>query len=147
MCILLPDSARIRGRQHRRAVRTALRFAPAPYARERLAKTLVVEGFEEIVDRTHFKRLERVMVVGGDENDERQGLGIERSSQRHPIHRVDLDIEEQQMRRPGKDRLKRRPAFAVFPHDVQVRLARAVLTQGAPRRRLIVNDDYIHHGQ
>ena len=39
--------------------------------RERLLETIAAERLEQVVERVHFERAQRVLVVGGDEDDRR----------------------------------------------------------------------------
>ena len=119
------------------AVEAAGRLVAAAHARHGRLEARIVEGLEQVVDRAHLERLERVVVVGGDEHDQRQRLRVERARQCHAGHRVHLDVEEQQLRRLAPDRLEGRARVAVLPDHVEVGLALAALAHacGVPPAR------------
>ena len=153
----LPSSASTRGRPLRRGptaldarqqgierlltLRRVLHLPPTADPLERALEALFVEGLEQVVHRAHLEGLERVLIVGGDENDERQCTRVERARERKAVQRVHLDIEEQQVGRLGADRLERGPAVAIFAQQPQIGLARAELPQRAPPRELVIDDD------
>ena len=117
---------------------------PAAHALEHRAEAAVVKGLEQVIDGAHFESFERVVIVGRYEHDERQGLRIERARQRHARQRIHLDVEEQQVRRPGPDRFQRRAAVTELTDHHQIGLAVAALAHRAPRGRLVIDDDDVH---
>src|SRR6266699_172587 len=121
-----------------------VRIVTAAHTRKRGPEARLVEGLQEVVDRAHLEGLQRVLIVGRDEHDEREGLSVERARQREPRHRVHLDVEEQHVRRARTDRLEGGARIAVLADDRQVRLALAALANRAPRDRLVVDDHHLH---
>ena len=79
-------------------VERTVRLVPAAHARQRSLEARVVERLQQVVSGAHFEGFQRILIVGGDEHDERQGLRVERARQREPRHGVHLDVEEQQLR-------------------------------------------------
>ena len=67
-------------------IRRAFGVASTPHLRERAAQALLVERLEQVIDRAHFERLERELIVGRDEHDEGQGPGIERARELEATH-------------------------------------------------------------
>src|SRR5205823_2729433 len=121
-----------------------VRIVTAAHTRKRGPEARLVEGLQEVVDRAHLEGFQRVLIVGRDEHDEREGLPVERARQREPRHRVHLDVEEQHVRRARTDRLEGGARIAVLADDRQVRLALAALANRAPRNRLVVDDHHLH---
>ena len=112
--------AREQGIERLLPLASALRLPAAPNPLDCAMKALVIEWLQQVIHRADVERLEGILIVSGDEDDERQGIGIERASQRHPIERVHLDIEEQQIRRPCPDRLESGAAVAILANHVEI---------------------------
>src|SRR5438045_3559558 len=87
------------GRERAVPIAGTVRIVTAAHTRKRSPEARLVEGLQEVVDRAHLEGLQRVLIVGRDEHDEREGLPVERARQREPRHRVHLDVEEQHVRR------------------------------------------------
>ena len=116
-----------------------------PDSRERLAKALLVERLQQIIHRAHFERLERVGVVGCDENQGGQLRRLQGARQVDAIQRIHLNVQKQQLRFLQSNGRESRGAVAELAHHAQVALGFAVFAQGAPPGGLVVHDDDIHH--
>ena len=68
-------------------------------AGEGLAEALAVERLEQVVDRVHVERAQRVAVVGGDEDDERHLVGADRVDHVEAVGAGHLHVEEHQVGR------------------------------------------------
>ena len=75
-----------------------------PGALQRLAEPFAVERLQQVVERADLERPQRVLIVGGDEDDERHALGPDRLDDFEPVHLRHLDVEEHQIRRVIHDR-------------------------------------------
>ena len=69
-----------------------------PHAGQRLAEAFLIEGLQQIIDGAHLERLECIGVVGGDEHQRGQLLGLQRAREIDAVQRVHLDVEKQQLR-------------------------------------------------
>ena len=73
-------------------------------ALQRLGEALAVERLEQVVERADLERLERVLIVRGDEDDERHPLAADRLDDLEAVHLRHLDVEEHEVRRVIVDR-------------------------------------------
>ena len=73
-------------------------------ALQRLAEPLAVERLQQVVERAHLERPQRVLIVRGDEDHERHALAADRLDHLEPVHLRHLDVEEHQIRRVIHDR-------------------------------------------
>jgi len=67
-----------------------------------------------------LERPQGVLVVCGDEDDDRELDRLELSEQREAVHLGHLDVEEQNVGRLAPDRVERRPAVGAFPNDLNL---------------------------
>ena len=90
-----------------------------------------------------------MLIVGGDEDDERHPLAADRLDDLEAVHLRHLHVEEHELRRVILDRRDGLLAVAALPHDFDVGLAREQRGQALTRERLIVDDerlDFLHRG-
>ena len=116
-----------------------------PDPRERLAKALLIEGLQQIIHRADFECLERVRIVGGDENQGRQLRRLQGARQIDAVQRVHLNVEKQDLRFLRSHCRESGGAVAELTDHAQVAFRLAVFAQGAPAGGLVVDDDDIHH--
>ena len=111
------------------------------------AETIAAERLEQVIERVHFERAQRVLVVGGDEDDRRHPLGADRVDHAEAVDAGHLDVEEDEVRRlvlDGRDRLR---AVAALADDFDVLFLLQQRQHALARDRLVVNDqgsDLVH---
>ena len=132
--------------EQRLALIGAGRCMARPHARQRLAKTLLIERLEQVVDRAHLERLESVGVVGRDEHQRRQLL--RRSSARASSMPFSGSIWMSRNKSCG--RFARIAASAAVPSAYSPTTRKSLLrlaefAQRAPSGLLVVDDDDVHH--
>jgi hypothetical protein len=110
-----------------------------PEPLHRFAQARFRRRFEHVVDRAAFERVDRVLVVCGDEDDVRQALDLRRRLESaHPRH---FDVEEHDVRPRPRDLLHRRGAVSGFAGDPQRRPQRGQrIDQLGAQQRLVVGD-------
>ena len=97
-------------------------------------------GLEQVIERVHFKRAERVLVVRGDEDDRRH-RAAERARQRQAVDLRHLNIEKHQIGRRALDRRHRLRTVAAFADQLDVRLVPQQRQHPRPGDRLIVGHE------
>ena len=112
---------------------------PRPHLSQRLAESFAPHRLEQIVERVHLERLERIFVVGGHEHDRRRRL--EQLQNLEAVQLGHLDVEQDQVRGQLADPFHRFEAVGAVGHDLDVRLLRQVLAQQRARRLFVVH----HH--
>src|SRR5215207_2405067 len=110
-------------------------------ARERLPEPLVGERLQEVVERVHLERLERVGVVGGDEDDGRDALQLDPREHAEAVHAGHLDVEEEEVGRPALDALDGLRAAAALAGHLDVRVFGQQVPDRAAGQRLVVHDE------
>ncbi len=107
-----------------------------------LRDALAVEGLEQIIDRVHFERLHRVLVVGGGEDDLRQrNLAVHQLlDDAEAVEARHLHVEEDEVGRELLDEVDRLDAVLALRDDIDVELAQEIRKLVA-RKLLVVNDD------
>ena len=96
---------------------------PGARPRQRLGEPLFVERLEQVVDRVHLERAQRVLVVGGGEDD-----GHVAPEQLEHLEAVSFGIctsRNSEIRRELGHGLDRLEAVAALGHDLDARDARA----------------------
>ena len=63
-----------------------------------LAQALVVDGFEQVIHRFDGEGVDGISVVGGDEQNRRQGFGFQGADYVEAVHAGHLDVEEDEIR-------------------------------------------------
>ena len=101
-------------------------------AGQRLAEALAVERLQQVVERVHVERPQRVAVVGGDEHDERHLVGADGVDHVEAVRARHLHVEEHQVGLQRHDRLGAGGAVAGLADDLEARL---VLQQRADAAR------------
>ena len=120
-----------------------VRFQGLPRPRHRLAHTDLVERFQQVVHRVDFKRLHRVLIIGGRENDVRQPnfLAHQFFDQPETVQARHLHVEEDQVRRSLLDQIERFQAVAGLANHVHFRNAFQKISQFVARRLFVVYDE------
>jgi hypothetical protein len=103
-----------RGFPHMRGIRRAAAARDAHRAFDRRVEALLVERLEQVVERVHFERAQRVLVIGGSEDHERQLVVVERCEDVEAGARGELDVEEQQL---GAETVDERHRFVAVGRD------------------------------
>jgi hypothetical protein len=117
-------------------------LASDPHARpcQCLGQALGAERFQQVVDRMDLERFDRVLVIGGDEDD--RDLAPEQLQHVKAVQLRHLNVEEDQIRLLLRDRFHRLETVAALCDDVDVRVRCEQLAQQHPRQRFIVNNDH-----
>ena len=66
-------------------------------ALKRIFESRRLEGFQQIIQSVNFKSFERMLIVGGGENDDGQPFGRQRAQDLEPVYARHLDVEEKQV--------------------------------------------------
>ena len=109
-------------------------------ALERVVEALAVERLQQVVERPDLERPQRVLIVGGDEDDERHALGADRLDHLEAVHLRHLHVEEHQVRRVIQDGGDGLLAVAALADDLDVRLGAKQARQPLARERFVVDD-------
>jgi hypothetical protein len=127
----------------RPASRTSLRplaqAVPNPLDHER--ESLIAERLQQIVERMLLERLERVLVVGGDEDDQRRRVAVEMSDDVEPVHFRHLHVEKQHIGLLRVDDVDGLRAGRARGRDNEIGFARDEQFERLPRKRLVVDND------
>jgi len=103
---------------------------------------------EQVVERVHLERADRVLVEGRDEDDRRHPRRPARVDHREPVHPRHLHVEEEQVDVLALEHRERLRPVAALRHELGVRLRADEALEAAPRERLVVGDrDADRHGQ
>ena len=102
----------------------------------------LVDRLQQVVDRVDLERLDRVLIVGGDEDDVRRRLRVDHAP-RHletgqPRH---LDVEEHDVGLQSLDRAQRLDAVAGLPDHLDAADLAEQIAQLVPRELLVVDQD------
>ena len=122
----------------------AARCMPRPHAVQCLAEPLVIERLQQVVHGGNFECRQGVGVVRGDEDQRWKIFRPKRTRDVDAVHRVHLNVEEQQLGLARADRIQRAGAVAEFADYGEIRLRGAIFPQHAPAGRLVVDDDHLH---
>src|SRR5438034_1090251 len=90
--------------------------------RQRFLETLTVERFQQIINRVHFKGLERVLVVSRHKYHQRHRLARDRRTNLETTEPRHLHIEKNQVRSLLLDRGDRLSSIAAFADDIEIAL-------------------------
>src|SRR5215207_11299376 len=107
---------------------------------DRLAQALLVERFEEVIDRVDLERAEGVLVVGRYENHRRHRLHADGLDDLEAADFGHLHVEEDQVRPESADGLDRLAAVGALGDDLDLRVVEQNL-DALPRQLHVVNDD------
>jgi hypothetical protein len=88
-----------------------------------------------------FKRLQRVLVVGGDEHDNRQVLGRHLLDHFEAVEDRHLHVEKHQIGLKGEEHLDGVGAVRGFADHLDIRLVLQAQPDGVPRQHFVVDDD------
>ena len=108
---------------------------------QRFLETLTVKRLQQIINRVHFKRLQRVLIVSGHKNNQRHRPADDRCADFQTAKPRHLHIEKHQVRTlflNGSDRLSSVGAFA---DDIEIALEFEQLANPRARRRFVVHDE------
>ena len=111
-----------------------------PGSCQRLGQALRAERLQQVVDRVHLKGLDRVLVVGGDEDH--RCLAADQLENVEAIEFRHLDVEEEQIGLLFGDGLHRLEAVAALGNHLDIGMLPEQLSQQRPRQLLIVHDDH-----
>jgi len=121
---------------------------PAADATHRLLEAFLAHGLHEVVHRLHVERVERELLVRGEEDGERKRcaspLGA-RAEHGEPVALRHLDVEEDEIGGERLQRSDRRRTIATFSHDLHVGVHRQQLAHATARQRLVVDEQCSDH--
>ena len=103
-----------------------------PWAAERL---------QQVIERVDLEGLQRILVVGGHEDDGGHAVGSERLADGEPVHRRHLNVEEDEIGRIAPDGLEGLGAVRALPDHLDVRLLAEQRHEARAGHRLIVDDE------
>jgi hypothetical protein len=112
---------------------------------ESFAEAVGREGFEEIVDGVDLKGLERVLIVGGDEDDGGRAFGGEAGDDLEAVLLGHADVEEEEvrvLRVRGEDRGL---AVAIFADDLDVFVRAQEADESAAGERFVIDNEGADH--
>ena len=114
---------------------------------ERLPEPLAAERLEQVVERVHLERPQRVLVVGGDEDDRRHAFGADGLNHAERVEPGHLHVEEHEVWRVVLNRRHGLRAVAALGDDLHILFLLQQRQHALARDRLIVNDqgsDLVH---
>ena len=85
-----------------------------------LAKPVVIDGLQEVVECVRFERLERKFIVGGDENDDRHIAARQSPQDLEAVDARHLHVEEHNVRRCRPHCVDGFAAVPAFTADLDV---------------------------
>ena len=118
----------------------ALAFEPIAGTLERAKEPRAVERLQQVVERMDLERLQRVLVVGRREDDERYPVRGQRANHAEAIHDRDLDVEEDQLGLEPLDGRERLRAVGALAHHLDVGLLLQQREHALSSHRLIVHN-------
>jgi hypothetical protein len=113
---------------------------------ERGAESLAIEGLEQVVDRIELERVDRVLVVRGDENHQRHRVAPDLLDHLEAVDAPHLHVEKHEVGLERGDALHCLGAVATFAQHLDVTLQCAVVLQRLARDGLVVDDQRADHG-
>ncbi len=114
---------------------------------EALLEAIAAERFQQVVERVDFEGLQRVLVVGGDEDDHRHLVGADLLDDPEAVDGGHLDVEEYQFGRELLDGAHGLDAIGALADHFDVGLLRQQSQNPFPGHRLIVHherSDFAH---
>ena len=109
-------------------------------AMESLLEALVVERFDEIIQCCQVERLQRVLIVGGDENRRRHFVGSDRVCDLEASFVRHLHVEKKKIGIQRPNRVDGSGACAGRTDDLDIRLTREKILDALAREGLVVDD-------
>jgi hypothetical protein len=119
-----------------RAVRAKVLLGPP----QRRAEAVVVERLEQVVERVHLEGAQRVLVVGGDEHDDRHRARSDRLHHVEAAHLRHVHVQEHDVGPRARHQLLGLRAGAGPDHG-DLRIAGQVELHGLAGQRLVVDDE------
>ena len=117
---------------------------------DRLLEALAVERLEQVVDRVQLEGGDRVLVVGGGEDDGRPGdrrIGAEGAQHLEAGHPRHVDVHQDERRRELADRLQRADAVGAGADQLEHRhLVHPRAERFARERFVFGNEGPVAHG-
>lgn len=109
-------------------------------------EALAVEGFEEVIDGVDFEGFEGEAVVGGDEDDDGEGVEVEGLEDGEAIELGHLDIEEDEVGLVLFDEGDGFATVAGFADDLEVRGGFEEGAEALAGERFVIDEDgpYFH---
>ena len=114
-----------------------LELYQAARAMKRLLEALVVERFDEIIECCQVERLQRVLIVGGDENRRRHFVGSDRACDLEASFAWHLHVEKKKIGIQRPNRVDGSRACAGRTDDLDIRLTREKILDALARERLV----------
>ena len=116
-------------------------------ALQRVGEPLAVERFEQVVERADLECAQRVLIVGGDEDDQRHALAADRFDHFEAVHLRHLNIEEDEIRLVIDDGGHGFFSVAALRDDLDIAFTGQQRGKSLPREWFIVHDqrpDFLH---
>lgn len=109
---------------------------------QRDEKSHIVDRLQQIIQRLHFKGSQRVLVIGGEEDDARDRSLRQQPQHLYAAHPRHLDVEKYQVGLERKDRSDRVFAVGALTYDRHVGMLRQAKTHPATCQWFVVYDQY-----
>ena len=107
-------------------------------------EALAVERLQQVVERVDVERAQRVVIEGGDEDDERHARRADRLDDVEAGGAGHLHVEEHQVRLQPADGIDRLGAGRALGDDFEPVFRREQRAQPLARERLVVGDEDAH---
>ena len=107
---------------------------------QRLAQARLLDRLQQVVDGVHLERAHRVLVVGGDERDQRQLALLQHPHDADAVELRHLQVEQRQIRALLLDRRHRLAARRRLRHDHDVVERAQQRREKRSRRPFVVGD-------
>src|SRR5262249_16712610 len=114
----------------------------APGAEQGYTKALLGKRFEQIIQGLGVKRLQGVLIIGGDEDSQRHVLDADGANHLEAVHLRHLNIEEHEVGMAGEDGLDRLVAVATFSSHLKFWKWFQELSYAAASQRFIIRDEH-----
>ena len=115
-----------------------LRAEPLARARDRLLESFRAERLQQVVDGVDLERLQRVLIVRGDEDD--RLIAAEQLEDLEAVQLRHLHVEQHEIRLQLGHGLDRFEAVRAVRDDLDARVRLRILAHDRPRERLVVHD-------
>ena len=113
---------------------------------ERFAKTSLSDGLQEIIHGARFEGLDRMLVVGGHDHDDRELAALQFPDHIEAAHPRHLEVEEDNIGLETGDLAECFLAVLGFAYDLHIADLLKFLPKYLPGDRLVVHDQALDQG-
>ena len=115
-----------------------------PYAPERDAEPIFVEGLQQVVDGVDVERPNRVLVVRGHEHDDRELFALERIEHAEAVELRHLHVEKHEVGPLSPNDIDGLGSVARLTHEREALRRVDERAEPAPDEWLVIGDDNAH---